>query len=91
MAKYYVYMIKCEKWKKGIFQRELYYTGMTTNVKKRLGEHRAGIKSNWMVGNNIIPRELVYVELVGGNYWERSGRLRKNMAKCPDFELSKVL
>lgn len=69
MTKYYVYIIKCEKWKKGIFQKYLYYTGMTSDPKRRLKEHQAGIKSNWMVRNSISPKYIVYLELVGTNYY----------------------
>ena len=70
MIKYYVYIIKCEKWKRGIFQKEIYYTGMSSNPKRRLSEHRAGYRSNWMVRNNISPKEIVYLECTGNNYWD---------------------
>ena len=69
MTKYYAYIIKCEKWKKGIFQKYLYYTGMTSDPKRRLAEHRAGQRSNWMVRNNISPKHFVYIECVGTDYW----------------------
>ena len=65
---YYIYIIKCERWKKGMFQKYTYYTGMTGNPKRRLAEHRAGIKSNWMVMNNISPKHFVYLEQVKDYY-----------------------
>ena len=80
MTKYYVYIIKCERWKNGIFQKDTYYTGMTSNPKRRLNEHRSGLKSNWMVINNISPKYFVYIECVGENYHktlEREKQIKK--------------
>ena len=80
MAKYYVYIIKCEKWTKGMFDKILYYTGMTSNPKRRLREHRNGQRSNWMVRNNVSPKGFVYIELIGSDYYkalERETQIKK--------------
>lgn len=69
MTKYYVSVIKCERWKKGMYQKDTYYTGMTSNPKRRLEEHRNGLHSNWMLKNNISPKHFVYIECVGTDYW----------------------
>ena len=76
-TKYYVYIIKCEKWKNGIFQKELYYTGMTSDPKRRLQEHRSGMRSNWMVRNNISPKYFVYIEMIGYNYYDAISKEQK--------------
>jgi len=34
-----------------------------------LAEHKSGVKSNWMQNNNISPKDLVYVEFVGTDYF----------------------
>lgn len=61
-TKYYIYIIKCEKWTRSIFKRIIYYTGLTTNPKRRLYEHKHGIKSAWMRLNNINPLFFIYIE-----------------------------
>ena len=74
MAQYFVYIIECEKWKyirkhsESIFVKTLFYTGITTNPKKRLIEHKNGILSGWMSNNNIRPLHFVYMECTGSNY-----------------------
>ena len=71
---YYVYIIKCEKWKYSYvfkefaFDKVLYYTGITTDLKKRIAEHRTGVRSNWMAKNNISPKHFVYVECLSNYY-----------------------
>lgn len=80
MTRYYVYIIKCEKWKNGVFQNYTYYTGMSSNPKRRLTEHRLGQRSNWMQRNNISPKELVYIEYVSDNYYltlDREKQIKK--------------
>lgn len=66
---YYVYIIKCEQWKAGVFQRYTYYTGMTSNPKRRLQDHRSGKLSKWMVKYGVSPKEFSYVECTGYDYW----------------------
>lgn len=40
----------------------VYYTGFTNNPKRRLEEHKSGIKSNFMRLNKIMARAIVYLE-----------------------------
>ena len=51
---FFVYMLKC---KDGSF-----YTGITNNLKKRLGNHRNGTGSKYV--RSRLPFELVYSEEV---------------------------
>ena len=68
MKKYYVYIIECEVWKYNrafkeyVFDEIIYYTGFTDNPKRRLDEHKKGIRSRWMMGNNVKPLHIVYME-----------------------------
>ena len=71
---FYIYILKCKRYnKKGIFQNEIHYTGMTgkTGVGNRFKEHKNGIKSAWMQKHNIIPIAIAYVEELpaGSNYY----------------------
>ena len=59
---YYVYIIEGIRTSKKNYGNIVYYTGMTGNPVKRLNEHRAGIKSNYMRNNKIVPRRYVYIE-----------------------------
>jgi putative endonuclease len=49
---HFVYIVKCNNGK--------YYTGITWNIKKRIGEHNAGIKTP--LRKSELPVELVYWE-----------------------------
>ena len=91
MTEYYIYIIKCEKWKRGIFQDDFYYTGMTSNVKRRLAEHKSGTRSAWMVKNGMSAKELGYVELVGSNYYDALKREKqiKRKPRLKKIELCK--
>ncbi len=49
---YYVYILQCED---GSF-----YTGLTTNVQRRLKEHRAGIGGRYTRSHR--PKKVIYTE-----------------------------
>lgn len=51
MQKYWVYMLRCVD--------ESYYIGVTSNVERRLGEHRIGLSEGSYVYKRL-PFELVY-------------------------------
>ena len=78
MVNYFVYILMydvlkyCRKSGEWWYKESRYYTGMTSNVKRRLSEHRMGVRSNFLhqSKNQLIEEPLVYVELVGTNYWQ---------------------
>ena len=69
MVKYYVYIIKCEKWIKGIPQGIFYYTGMSSNPKRRLKEHQNGIRSKWMKKYGMKALYFIHMELIENGYY----------------------
>ncbi|MHA1481823.1 MAG: GIY-YIG nuclease family protein [Candidatus Heimdallarchaeaceae archaeon] len=70
---YYVYILKAEKYyynrrfKEFVYDKIIYYTGMTWDPKRRLAEHRSGIRSNYM-RNKINPLHFVYMESFDNPY-----------------------
>lgn len=54
---YYVYIIEAVNG-----DRTIYYTGLTDNIKRRMDEHWAGIKSKYMKQQGLTPVKLVHVE-----------------------------
>ncbi len=54
---WYVYMIRC---KGGVL-----YTGITTNISRRLAEHQAGKGAKFLRGKT--PLELVYQQTIGSH------------------------
>ncbi len=52
IMKGYVYILKCAN--------ELYYTGSTNNIEKRILEHQSGLGANFTRKN--LPVQLVYFE-----------------------------
>ena len=96
MTDYYVYIVKCEKWKMNqktkecSFIKYLYYTGMTSDPKRRLEEHKNGVRSNWMVNNNIRPLHLEYIENTGQDYWEAIKREKEIKRLSPAKKLKLI-
>lgn len=60
---WYVYMIKCSDGS--------LYTGVTTDINRRIGEHNAGIGANYT--RTRVPVGLVHNEI----YHDRSGALKR--------------
>ena len=54
---YYIYMVRCEDGS--------HYTGITTDVEKRLEAHRSGLGAKYTRGRG--PLELVHREECGGH------------------------
>ena len=52
MAKWFLYILKCKD--------ESLYTGITTNISRRLNEHNSGLGAKSLRGK--LPVELVYKE-----------------------------
>ena len=63
---YYVYMIEAMRTSKKNYGQIIYYSGYTSNPKRRLLEHKNYFSSNksWMQRNRIIARKFVYMEQV---------------------------
>ena len=70
---YYVYILKAEKYyynrsfKEFVYDKIIYYTGMSDDPKRRLSEHRSGIRSNYM-RKNIKPLYICYIESFSSPY-----------------------
>ena len=76
--------MKCEKWKYNrafkefVFDRIVYYTGFTDDPKRRLHEHRNGIRSAWMMRNNVKPLSISYLEVFDNS---KLAKIRKKQIK----------
>jgi len=66
MTEYYVYIIEAMRTSKQNYGHIIYYTGYSSNPKRRLFEHKNYFSSNinWMQKNRIIARKFVYIEHV---------------------------
>jgi len=70
---YYVYILKAEKYyynrkfKEFVYDKIIYYTGMTDDPKRRLSEHRSGIRSKYM-RQKINPLYICYIESFNNPY-----------------------
>ena len=59
---WYLYIIECIRTSKKRHGEMLFYTGITTDIKRRWREHRGRYNSNYMKRNKIRPRRIVYLE-----------------------------
>jgi predicted GIY-YIG superfamily endonuclease len=63
---YFVYIIEGLRTSKLRHGEKIYYTGFTDNPERRLHEHKARYKSNFMKNNKIMPLRYVHIERVYG-------------------------
>ena len=59
-----------------MFDKIVYYTGLTDNPKRRLREHKSGFKSRWMMEHNIRPLHICYIECFDCPYKARDRELQ---------------
>ena len=58
---------------------KIYYTEFTDNPERRIHEHKARYKSNFMKNNRILPLRFVFIERVYGffNALNREKQIKK--------------
>ena len=80
---WYLYIIECIRTSKKRYGEMLFYTGITTDIKRRWREHRGQHNSNYMKNNKLRPRRIVYLECLTVKKRKDAERIEKRVKRYP--------